>query len=250
MANPAPKIGTISDQYNTIYDDTALRYGIQNPQVTRRESQSPTSRPSEDSAQAKPKIRYQGPSEVINFAEGKTKREQILAARYYADNDNQANPVTSTSKTTPAGKVVVSLADKNTATAWMIITNSWSLTFWSIIQFWAGLISSLFFGLTAAVTYSYIGDAISTIATWFGYTQPNLISLGFWGLITAGAIGLLSLLAAYFHAKQWGIESVFGQGSIYKITALLIAITGYCLPLLNMIPWICLWTLTVRIYPK
>ena len=144
----------------------------------------------------------------------------------------------------------VSMAVKAVATIWFLITNSWSLTIWALVQVWAGMASSMFFGISAAVTSSFVGDAINTVAEWFGYTQPNLIALGFWGLMTAASIGWISLLIAAVHAKFCLLHPLMGGGAAFKTGTFVLAIVLYAVPLLNMVPWICLWSFAVRLNPK
>lgn len=210
------------------------------PAVAANDNNPPTIR-QKNSA---PRI-YKGPQENSDTDE-LTEREKNLQSRYYSDTQQQNSDV----ETTSSKKVIVDLATANTATAWRIITNSWAMTFCGVIQFWAGLVSSLFFGFTAAITYSYIGDVVTAVATFAGFSEPNLVAIGFWGLIMAGSIGWMSLLAASFHAHLWGLYPINGRGGSVKTGTLLLALVLYCLPLLNMFPWICIWTWTVKIYPK
>jgi hypothetical protein len=192
---------------------------------------------------------YQGANEINSDTDYESPRNQRINNKYYSDTTPQANTPANLN-TSPKGKLVVNAETKATATLFLVITNSWSMAIWVIIQFWAGLISSLFFGLTAAVTYTFIGEAVTAVAMWFGYTEPNLLALGFWGLVTAALIGWVSLFAAAFHAKTWLLHPLLGRGTTLKTGAFLLALVMYAIPLLNMIPWIMLWAWTVKIYPK
>jgi len=249
MATFGPPLRDNASNFNDVYENTSSRFGIQNARSAGSKN-TLTSRPSEGGRVHKQKVRYQGPSEVIDFEQEKTRREQIIADRYYAANQEQIDATANTNASPTKKKVAVSLVTKNIATAFLIITNSWALVVWSFVQFWAGLISSLFFGLTAAVTYSYIGDVISSVATWFGYTEPDLMSLGFWGLVTAAAVGWISLLIAAMHAKLVTLHPLMGRGKGLKTGTFILAVVLYAIPLLNMIPWIMFWAWTVKIYPK
>ena len=249
MTTFGPPLSDIASQNRDFDNDPGLRFGVQNARADRKtRNQTLTSRPSEDGRRKRMAPTYQG---AYESNENETARNQQVENRYIQDNEalqNQQLQTTSTKIKAP--KVVVSLAIKNTAIAWMIITNSWAGTMWIFVQFWAGLISSLFFGLTAAVTYSYFGDVISTVAMWFGYTQPNLMSLGFWGLITAAGVGWISLLIAVMHAKFWLLHPLLGRKGALKTGTFLIAVVLYSIPLLNMVPWIFFWSWIVKIYPK
>ena len=248
MATFGPKPRDSASEYEGMYTNPENRFGVQNARATPgSRSQTLTSRPSEDGRRKRMAPVYQGANKST---ENETIKNQRVANRYIQDNQPVQNQSLQSNNQTKIPKVKVSLAIKNVATTWMLITNSWAGVVWAIFQFWAGLMSSLFFGLTAAVSYTYIGDVISAVATWFGYTEPNLMSLGFWGLVTAAAIGWISLLIAAMHAKFWLLHPLLGRGGAIKTGTFLLAGVMYTIPLLNMLPWICLWTLTVKIFPK
>jgi hypothetical protein len=56
------------------------------------------------------------------------------------------------------------------------------------------------------------------------------------------SVGLLYLLA--------GLKPLSGRGSGFKITAFIACLIGYTLPILNLLPWVLLWTTAVWKNPK
>ncbi len=94
----------------------------------------------------------------------------------------------------------------------------------------------------ATVTDSILGTDFSTLgdpATYFlvAHTVAFLI-----GLCTLFAIGLIYQITL--------TPSLFGDGSTWKVTAVILAIFGYFTPFLNLIPWFFVWTFAVWLYPR
>jgi hypothetical protein len=61
-------------------------------------------------------------------------------------------------------------------------------------------------------------------------------------LFSALAIGLMYIMA--------GLNPLFGRGASLKIGTFIMCFVGYTMPLLNLLPWLSLWTLAVYRFPK
>jgi hypothetical protein len=62
-------------------------------------------------------------------------------------------------------------------------------------------------------------------------------------------IGWLTLLIIGFVFLFFGISPLFGKGSGAKITALIMSMVFYALPVFNLLPWFGLWVFAVWLYP-
>ncbi|KXJ98967.1 MAG: hypothetical protein UZ19_OD1000567 [Parcubacteria bacterium OLB19] len=63
-------------------------------------------------------------------------------------------------------------------------------------------------------------------------------------------VGMLTLLGAYLQHNTVMNNPLNGEASGLKMGALLLAIIGYSVPLLNMFPWVLVWLFTISKYPR
>lgn len=65
------------------------------------------------------------------------------------------------------------------------------------------------------------------------------------------AFGFLQIFITWMVHSANGNETISGDRSSQKFSALLVCILGYCLPIINVFfPWIFIWTFTIGKYPK
>lgn len=69
-------------------------------------------------------------------------------------------------------------------------------------------------------------------------------------VLLPAAVGVLTLFLATIQYIFLRFRPLFGEGSALKISAFLVAILGYCIPIANIFPWFILWVLAVWRYPK
>lgn len=108
-------------------------------------------------------------------------------------------------------------------------------------------LNSVFQGAAAAA--KFINDYV---LGYFGidltvFDPTNLFLLTY---LVVFAFGMLVLLAIYFIYKFAFLNPLSGEGGGMKTGALLLAIVGYSVPVLNLFPWFLPWTLAVWRHPK
>ena len=64
------------------------------------------------------------------------------------------------------------------------------------------------------------------------------------------AFGILMLFTMYFLYTLRGLNPLFGDGGGTKLGMFLLAIIGYSLPVLNIVPWFLFWAWAVWKYPR
>lgn len=91
-----------------------------------------------------------------------------------------------------------------------------------------------------------VAETISSISSYLfdfdivGLFDPTNFFLVTYVIILAFA--LIQILIIYLIYKVFGLEPLGGSGSNLKYGSLLLAIIGYCIPGLNLFPWILVWT--------
>lgn len=63
-------------------------------------------------------------------------------------------------------------------------------------------------------------------------------------------LGLICIFALYMQYKLAGLNPFFGKGASFKIGMFLLALFGYSMPVLNLLPFVFLWMLAVWMYPR
>jgi len=69
-----------------------------------------------------------------------------------------------------------------------------------------------------------------------------------WAMIIA--LGGVTLLGIGMQYKMSFLKPLGGKKSEIKYSFLLLAVIGYCIPGLNLFPWVFLWIMILIIYPK
>jgi hypothetical protein len=121
---------------------------------------------------------------------------------------------------------------------------------WSCFQLPLAVASVVFLGIGAGLKATWLGrtvakgaEAVNAVTSVFGADFSSLaptsvgLSLNFllFGLL------LLGILGTVFAYTIRGQDPLFGSYSEAKIGALIVAIMGYSLPLINLFPWIGLY---------
>jgi len=111
----------------------------------------------------------------------------------------------------------------------------------AIINLAAGAVNTVTGALDAITTYLFDFN----ITTLFDPTTYFLIT---YTLLLF--VAMLQLLIIYLVYKLARLEPIGGKGSGLKHSMLLLAIIGYSIPLLNIIPWVGFWLLAIIKNPK
>lgn len=253
MATFGPPLRDSASNFNDVYENTSSRFGIQNARSSVSKS-TLTSRPSEDGRVHKPKVRYKGPSEVIDFEQEKTRREQIIANRYYAANQEQID-ATANTNASPTRKIVhTSALARARGITFGIVTLSWLAPVYLFWQIPFAILGSIMLGLALQVEDSYILSAIDntlrSFGSLFGYEYVDLTGMGMMAIGTAAAFGVVSSCIAGFTAILWGLHPLSGNAAGTKKTTFIVGVVGSCIPFANMFPWIIFWVLVMMRHPK
>ncbi len=84
-----------------------------------------------------------------------------------------------------------------------------------------------------------------------GFSPTDIIvALFFLFYIVVFTIGIITLLATYLQHTLAMNKPLGGEGGGAKTSALLLAIIGYSVPLLNLFPWVLVWLFTISKYPR
>jgi hypothetical protein len=183
------------------------------------------------------------------------------------------NPKKALMKKLPGGFAegeLKSVADKAFATEAIIMVAPAAGLAWITLQLPLAIVGLVFMGISAALdaaeeainsnvitgTLYKIGSAIvSTINEAskalfdFDFTslKPSSLFMMVNGLVML--IGWFTILTIGFVFLIMGLSPVFGKGSVAKITALILSLVFYALPIFNLFPWFGLWVLAVWLYP-
>lgn len=144
-----------------------------------------------------------------------------------------------------------------------MIVGSWCFWLWIMLQFPAAIMSTIFLG------FVYIADITATVISYLITVIPggslfrplveaglrqsgevmgfNLFLLAYFIAVIVGLTSLLLIGVVYRAAS---IDSLFGNNSTVKITAFVIALCLYIIPVLNIFPWFYFWMLAVWSYPE
>ncbi|MFW6210034.1 MAG: hypothetical protein ACOC4E_00930 [Patescibacteria group bacterium] len=169
---------------------------------------------------------------------------------------------------------VFAYARATTVNAWI-----WGWGFWVYFaQAIAAVLAVAFLGIAVTV-YEFIGQLlqnipglnedgkidtndglVKTVSQWIidqvdsllGFNLEVLNPLGGFFIMhfTAFALGMLTLFSMYLIYTFAFLRPLSGRAAGLKISALLLAIVGYALPLANLLPWFLIWSFLVLRYPK
>ena len=246
MATYSPKQRDLASEYNEVFENTAARFGVMNAKADRG-AQSNTTRPSEDGRLPKQRVRYQGPAEVIDFNEKKTRREQKVNRRYQEEMAYLYSNVANTNAA-PDQKITISLIDRAFARVFAYICWSISL-FVSWFQAIFLTMSFMLLGWASMTETSWLAwaanESVKLGAALFGWdyadVMPMAIIFGFLGV----ACGLLSLFGFALFAKLLHLHPLNGNGGGVKTGLFIFAIVISIVPLNTA-----LWIWAVKHYPK
>jgi hypothetical protein len=145
----------------------------------------------------------------------------------------------------------------------LLIASSWGL--YLAVQLIFALILLVTIGLVGAVdalmpvgtgffasTAKGITGAVTTVLGWIGIDLVAIATalMGISYAIVIG-FGIISLFLTAIVYQTNGIEAFYGrQGAGLKVGAFLISFIGYCVPGLNLFPFILVWMAAVQIYPR
>jgi hypothetical protein len=239
--------------FNTVYENTANRFGIQNARVENQQ-RSLTLRPSEDASSKKNRIRYQGPAEIIDFDEERTKRDQKVEQRYQINQQEKLEAANTNSALLPKQNIKTSLFARARGISFGIVTISWLIPIYLLWQLPISVVGSIMLGLAMQVEASYLLSAIDTAAqtfgSLFGYDYFDFAGAGILATITVAGIGVVCACAAGISALLLELHPLSGNAAGTKTLTFLVGVVGSCIPFVNMFPWIIFWVLVMMRYPK
>jgi len=78
----------------------------------------------------------------------------------------------------------------------------------------------------------------------------SLEAMLFLSITLTWLIGLTTLLIMGIQYELFRLHSLYGDGAALKVSAVIIALFGYFVPVANLFPWFILWCFAVWRYPK
>lgn len=186
-----------------------------------------------------------------------TEKKQSLASRLKAAKAKKA----SLNKTKTLAKRALVKTRVSVVNATIM---AWGGNLW-LAQAAFALLSIVFLGAVAGVAsvvesstiLSVIGGAINSVIETATSLLGFEVGLGSAGAamflvcyMIAMAIGIITLLVAYIQYMAAFLHPLSGKGAGMKYGALLLAIIGYCTPILNIFPWFLVCLAVVWKYPK
>jgi hypothetical protein len=178
-----------------------------------------------------------------------------------------------------AASAVLEMKARVKATRVNMMIWSWGTFLWLWVQLPFAIFSLVAFGMFGVIEKlkdTFLGGLASNVIDLLGNQLPfvvarfvadelmtafdidlSLYSVNFFEsffLITLVFIivsfGVLQLFTIYFVYKIAQLEPLWGKGSGFKFVMLILAFTGYCIPLFNLFPWYMVWTGAVWLKPK
>ncbi len=246
---------TLNDDFAYLNKGAADRYAPTNEQYTAGVG------PYAEKMVQQPNQPQQNPVKPKTLPYDDTNSYQQKRSRYYRQvaRDDLAGTVLPSSLS--LAKTTVS---RTKASAVNIAALSWGIPIWLFVQLPFALISLICLGVVAGIetvtadsggfigwVTSQVATAVDTVLKLIGVDLAN-IALGLFGAsyIITLATGLVTILILGFQYKLGLLNPIFGTGSTLKITALIIAIVGLGLPVLNLIPFVILWMVAVWFFPR
>ncbi len=141
---------------------------------------------------------------------------------------------------------------------------SWGMSLWFFVQLPFAVLGIITLGVVAGVESITSGEGgiLATIGKWVGQIASALatfVGLDFaeyaMAIFTASyliamIVGLGTLLVVYVQYELGGLRPLSGQASGMKMGALALAVMGYCLPFVNVFPFVLLTMATVWLHPR
>ena len=146
---------------------------------------------------------------------------------------------------------------------------SWGMAVW-ILQFQLAVVGIVAFGGAGAIEAIQSNAAGKFVITGVDFVFETFtaaastilganVSVGlldsietmvFISLALTWLTGLATLLAMGIQYEMFRMHSLYGEGAALKISAVILALIGYFIPIANLFPWFIFWCLAVWRYPK
>lgn len=131
--------------------------------------------------------------------------------------------------------------------------HAWTLFIYLTFQIWLGIIAAVSFGLVFAIEY-YVGSGVTKTAfdammasigvDWDFY----LVALLFYMVVVA--ICYIQLFGVAMQAKTLGLHPLGGSGAFLKTGTFLLCLVLYWVPIINCLPLVNLYILSIQTYPR
>lgn len=155
------------------------------------------------------------------------------------------------------------------ATGSCITMLSWGMGLW-LLQLWLAAMSIVALGAvgtfdavsqTAAGKFalagtSYLFAGILEAASFvLGFTVtadlfeaiPALLVMS---LLLTWLVGLVTMFGVAFQSLLVGLRPLSGSGTTLKVSAVLVALIGYFVPIANLFPWFVFWVIAIWRHPR
>ncbi len=225
---------------------------------------------SSESIPSKPRS-YIGPNEQPEVAEEFT--EESAEAANDAINQARATSLSRMklargSQLAAVSNVVtpVALAARARATTVNAAAFSWGVPLWLFVQLPFAVFGTATLGVvgmleqvTATATSegfltwaaNVAKAAVTALAAVIGLDFAEIaLSVFFVCYTVVLAVGLFTILSLYIQYTLGMLRPLSGNGEGLKLGMLLLAFIGYCVPVLNMFPFVLLWMAAVWVYPR
>lgn len=172
-------------------------------------------------------------------------------------------------KPRPPKSAAFDTAKRARATGVSISILSWGMTLW-LIQFPLALVNIAALGgagALGAITENALGEIIvagvdavfATFSKAAFYVLGYEVSFGlldsvevlvFASMMLVWLVGIVTLIAMGIQYEIARLHPLYGQGAALKISAVIFALFGYFVPIMNLFPWFIFWCLAVWRYPR
>lgn len=148
------------------------------------------------------------------------------------------------------------------ATRISVASFSWIIYLWLMVQLPFAILSIITLGIVGAIDslggggfFSWviggIIEGVNAVTSLFGVDFVKIaLTLFMVFQVIILALGLICILIMYFQYIIGGINPIFGKSSSAKVGALILTIIGYCMPILNLFPFIFFWMFVVWWKPR
>ena len=215
----------------------------------------------------KRKIERTNREEVDNVVDLQNYRARVVGNRYSNQQQNQFNKNVGRLLKNKVLSQGLNIVNKRKTLAVNRSIMYWAGYLWLFVQLPFAVLCAVILGVMGGI--SALGKSISEsnilfklIASIADKTLDFLKSLTGVGLTDAIAglffifyiivfvVGMITLMGAYLQHSTVMNNPLNGEASGLKTGALLLAIIGYSVPLLNMFPWVLVWLFTISKYPR
>ena len=134
-----------------------------------------------------------------------------------------------------------------------VVAFSWVFWVW-LIQLTFAVLLLVAMGASAAIEENWlleqVGELVNATLALFGLDFISMTSLMFisWAMVLF--LGMVTLMGVGLQYKIAFLKPLGGNKTEIKYAFLLLAIVGYCIPGLNLFPWVFLWIGILILYPK